>query len=92
MRIAVVAVAASLGLIAAAAAGCSGESTQKPAVAKPETLLDTRCAECHDLSRVNGVSFDRAGWEKIIDRMIQRGARLNADERQVLVDYLAERD
>ena len=75
--------------LALLAAGCAA---QKPAVARPETLLDTRCAECHELSRVASAKHDRAEWAKTIDRMIGHGARLNDDEKQVLIEYLAGRD
>jgi len=80
---------AAVGVMAAA--GCSG-SARKAGVAKPESLLDTRCAECHELTRVMKARFDRAGWEKVVDQMVKRGARLNVDERQVLIDYLSERN
>jgi cytochrome c5 len=53
-------------------------------------LLEERCTECHDLQRVVNTQKDRAGWEETVDRMIRRGADLNTEERDVLVDYLAQ--
>lgn len=76
-------------VVVSAAAGCATE--QKSVVAKPETLLDTRCAECHALSRVTGVKKDRAGWEATVERMVRNGARLSEEEKAVLVDYLASK-
>lgn len=73
--------------VAALIAGCAAE--QKSVVAKPETLLDTRCAECHPLARVTSAKKDRAEWEATVERMIGKGARLSEDEKKVLVDYLA---
>lgn len=80
------AVAAVVVLVAA---GCATE--QKSTVAKPETLLDTRCAECHALSRVTEAKKDRAGWEATVERMVRNGARLSEEEKAVLVDYLASK-
>lgn len=70
-------------------AGCATE--QKSVVAKPETLLDTRCAECHALSRVTETKQDRAAWEATVERMVRNGARLSEEEKAVLVDYLASK-
>lgn len=54
-----------------------------------QKLLKERCAKCHSLGRVHKVKKDRAGWEKIIDHMIRKGAKLNDAEREAMVEYLA---
>jgi cytochrome c5 len=54
-----------------------------------ETLLETRCTVCHTLDRVKKKKLDRAGWEKIVVRMKGHGAKVNDDEREALVGYLA---
>lgn len=53
-----------------------------------EKLLETRCTLCHTLERVAKEKADRSGWEKIVERMKGHGAKLDDDEREVLVDYL----
>jgi cytochrome c5 len=53
-----------------------------------ETLLETRCTLCHTLERVEKKKVDRAGWEKIVERMKEHGAKLDDDEREALVEYL----
>ena len=55
-----------------------------------QALLEDRCTECHDLGRVTSQSKTRAEWDATVEAMIERGAVLNAQEKEVLVDYLAE--
>lgn len=57
----------------------------------PEKLLQNRCTACHNLDRVHKQKEDAAGWEKIIDRMIKRGTKLNETERMMLVDFLSKK-
>jgi len=56
-----------------------------------EQLLKERCSKCHDLKRVEKEygEYDRGQWEKIVDRMIKRGAQLNAGERAAVIEHLA---
>ncbi len=56
----------------------------------PETLLQRRCTSCHGLKKVTRHKADRARWEKIIDNMIRRGAKLNDVEQLTLVEHLAK--
>jgi len=62
------------------------ENPSSPAM-QGKMLLEQRCTVCHSLDRVNAMNTDQAGWDKIIDRMIQKGAKLNAEERQKVIDY-----
>jgi hypothetical protein len=57
--------------------------------ANAKSLLQERCTKCHTLERVEKATFDRAGWEKTIDRMMSKGAKINAEERKTLIDFLA---
>jgi quinoprotein glucose dehydrogenase len=45
-------------------------------------------APCHTLSVVTGVRRDRAAWTAMVETMIARGAKLQKDEIQVILDYL----
>ena len=56
-----------------------------------EALLNGRCVKCHDLRRVDKAKKkkkDRADWEKIIDRMMKKGTKLDDAERDALIEYL----
>ncbi|UCE26597.1 MAG: hypothetical protein JSW52_09635 [Candidatus Coatesbacteria bacterium] len=54
-----------------------------------EALVEERCAFCHDVDLVYKASMSEAGWGDTIDRMIARGASLNEEERDAVIEYLA---
>ncbi len=57
-----------------------------------EKLYQERCSQCHGLGRVERATKDQAGWETTVDRMIgKRAGLLNAEERDAVVEYLANR-
>lgn len=61
----------------------------------PETdaarsLVEAKCAGCHDLDRVWAASKDAAGWDLTVKRMEDNGLELSGDEHlMMIVDYLA---
>jgi len=55
-----------------------------------QTLLQQRCAVCHDLSRVTSAHKTADQWRTTVERMVGKDAQLNAQEQQTLVDYLAQ--
>ena len=57
-------------------------------VADGQALLQTRCTDCHSLSRVVSAHLSASQWQVTVDRMIRKGAQLNPQEEQVLIDYL----
>jgi cytochrome c5 len=57
-----------------------------------ERLVSEKCTGCHDLTRVNAVSRDRAGWETTVSRMEGHGLEINAYEREAILVYLAQRN
>jgi hypothetical protein len=82
-----------LVMAAIVASACGGGAEEPDGEAMDidgETLLQERCTECHGLDRVTSVEQTRAEWEETVTDMIERGARLNEEEKTVLVDYLAE--
>lgn len=69
-------------------------SAMTQAAPSGEALVKERCAQCHDLVRVNRVkaSKDAAGWERTVDRMIsKRDGLLNAEERAAVLEYLIQK-
>jgi hypothetical protein len=61
--------------------------------ADAEAITRQRCSTCHPYTRVEQQSQDRAGWEQTVDRMIQQnGAQISPEEREIIIDYLTERD
>ena len=83
-------------LIVLAVTGCAGstvdtrvpESTESPGAA----FVEQRCSMCHTLERVYAASYDKAGWTETVDRMVRNGLVLAGDEKQAIIDYLAERN
>ena len=59
-----------------------------------EQLLRSRCTVCHDSSRIERglVSKSPAQWEQTIERMRNRGAKLNAQEKKAVLDFLTAAD
>lgn len=66
------------------------EPTTPPHSIDSEALLRQRCSSCHNLNRVTNKTWSQQQWEQNISDMIRRGARLNDEEREALVKFLAE--
>jgi len=70
------------------------EAPQGEEAAPPEvdgkTLLEERCSTCHGLDRTEQAEKTQEEWEQTVTRMVNKGAKLNADEQAILVEYLAE--
>jgi len=66
------------GISAAGAADLSGEK-----------LTGDRCTRCHTAERFVKAKKAAADWKVTVDRMIGKGAKLSAGERQSVLDYLS---
>ncbi len=71
------------------AAQVEEESESGEAALDGKLLLETRCTQCHDLGRVTNASKTAEAWEKTVVRMVGKGAKLNAEEQAVLIEYLS---
>jgi len=56
-----------------------------------QALVENRCSACHNLDRVQAAEYDRAGWERTVDRMIGNGLSLTDEEYAAIVEYLSTR-
>lgn len=54
-----------------------------------KSLIQGRCALCHDLERVAGIKRERTAWPVIVANMVERGATASADEQAAISNYLA---
>jgi mono/diheme cytochrome c family protein len=54
-----------------------------------QALLESRCIQCHGVDRVTTTTKSPEAWRENVESMVQRGAKLNDQEKDVLVAYLA---
>jgi hypothetical protein len=53
-------------------------------------LVSERCTVCHSISRIQAATKTKDEWTATVNRMIGKGANLNADEKTAVINYLAE--
>jgi len=75
-------------VITAAAAFAGGQGGGQDA--KAERMVNAVCTSCHDLRKIQTQALDEDGWKKIVDLMIQEGAKINTEDIPMLVSYLAD--
>jgi cytochrome c5 len=54
-----------------------------------QALLQERCSVCHSMDRVTSAHKTADQWTTTVQRMVSKGAQLNSQEQQTLIDYLA---
>ena len=80
----------ALTLVMACGGGAGVPADDVELVADGKSLLVGPCTQCHNLERSTSTSKTRDEWLATVDRMIGKGAAINAEEKEVLVEYLAE--
>jgi cytochrome c5 len=75
---------------------CGGSDQQQdegqsaPETLDGEALVEERCTQCHDLGTATGGSRTEKEWQATVERMVSKGADLDAEEQAIVVEYLAE--
>ena len=64
--------------------------TTAPAAVDGAALLESRCTACHNLDRVKRGGKNKDVWTATVQRMVGKGAKLDAAEQTVLIDYLTK--
>lgn len=76
------------------AAGCSQASTPVPTptqdLGKAKSIIESRCSTCHGLAQVQAAKYDQAGWDAVVTRMVGSGAQITPEQKQLVVQYLAQ--
>ncbi len=54
-----------------------------------ERLYKEACTQCHGLYPIETTRDGRAGWAETVEDMVVTGAQLNAEEMELVIDYLA---
>lgn len=88
--VAVLVVLLGMVIVSACDRAATPTLTSAPNASEGEILMRERCTRCHDVSRVTFEGKSAGEWRATVDTMIRRGASLNADEIDTLVDYLAQ--
>lgn len=57
---------------------------------KGEEIINDKCLQCHGINRIETQSKDEEEWRTTINSMIQKGAYLNDDDFDTLLNYLVE--
>jgi cytochrome c5 len=57
--------------------------------ASGEELLNTVCTQCHTLDNLKISPHKADEWPDVIDKMVQFGAEISADDRKTIEAYLA---
>jgi cytochrome c5 len=63
---------------------------QEPTALDGQSLVEERCTECHGLGTATGASKTEEEWRATVERMVGKGANLDAEEQQAVIQYLAE--
>ncbi len=67
---------------------------EAPAAAFPpgpgEEKVRDACLGCHDAAIIMQQQLDRRSWERALDKMIRWGAPVRAEDREVILNYLAK--
>jgi hypothetical protein len=59
---------------------------------KGESLTMSKCSTCHKTEKFckHLGTKDAAGWAKVVDGMVKKGAKISADEKKIIAGYLAK--
>jgi PBP1b-binding outer membrane lipoprotein LpoB len=60
--------------------------------ARMEALISEKIGGCHMLNFILQQSKTREEWSVTIDRMIGKGAQINEEEKELIIDWLVSRE
>ena len=73
-----------------AAAIALGAGQEAPDITKSERILNSACTACHDLRQIQTKALDADQWAKIVDAMVEKGAKVDPADIPMLVSYLED--
>ena len=62
----------------------------QPAELDGEALAKERCSACHGFEQVESAKKTPEGWKENVERMVAKGAKLDAAEQAAVIEYLSE--
>ena len=90
MKLTVIKTGLWFGATIAAAAIALGAGQEAPDNAKSERILNTACTACHDLRKIQTNALDADAWTKIVNSMVEKGAKVDTGDIPMLVSYLED--
>ncbi len=63
------------------------QATSAQAALDGKALFEERCSKCHGLDRIQAKKASADGWKAVVERMVGKGANLNAAEQQAVIDF-----
>jgi cytochrome c5 len=78
----------SATLCSAAIAFSAGQPAQQ--APKGEIIMNNSCMGCHEYRYIQTQALDAAGWTKLVESMIAKGATVKKEDLPVLIEYLVE--
>ena len=81
---------AALLLLGTLIVACTAtQETTTPGALDGKALVEQRGTKCHDLTRVEQAKKTTDEWKATVERMVGKGAELNADEQAIVIEYLS---
>jgi len=81
-----------IALLLLIAACAQTEEAPESAPADAQALIQDRCSGCHTADRVFNADYDREGWVEVFDDMIDKGAEVSPEEKEIMIDWLVARE
>ncbi len=58
------------------------------AQSRAKALVEAQCSKCHGIKKVTTASKTPAEWSVTLDRMIKKGAKIEAADKDAVLQYL----
>lgn len=65
-----------------------GDPGEAEGASQGAQLVAERCTVCHNMGPIENERLSREQWLPVVNDMIARGARLDDEERDIVVEYL----
>jgi len=73
-------------------APAAGEDNLVAHVAEGRAAFVKACGTCHGIDKPEKKNMDRPAWDELITSMEAKGAKMTAEERELILDYLGIRN
>jgi len=64
---------------------------ERTVTSNAEALIRERCTKCHTLAPIQSAKKTPEEWEKTVQRMRLKGAKLSDEEAKIVIQYLSQK-